>query len=97
MKIKETIERECCQNQDFKKYRGDQASDSHYLGLRFWPKRGWTNALKGNSWLFSAAAWTDMHKRGWHDGKVSAPYRDLLDDHSLARWSEPESSPVRRE
>lgn len=23
MKIKETIERECCQNQDLKKYRGD--------------------------------------------------------------------------
>jgi len=35
MKIKETLERDCCEVRDMKKYRGEQASESHYLGLKF--------------------------------------------------------------
>jgi hypothetical protein len=35
MKIKETVERECCQQQDLKKYRGQQSPDAVYLGLKF--------------------------------------------------------------
>lgn len=51
MKIKETIERECCQTQDLKKYRGEQANDTPWLGLRFCTHCGqlWHQTSQGDA------------------------------------------------